>query len=91
MVGNAAFLSTCSNVLVYSLIPPPTPLVLNQVDEGPWSPQQLELEVQAEVVAALDKVRLGQRLGHTAFLNADAAFPGRQRISQLCHLRASVL
>lgn len=58
VVANTAFVHTCLQVLVYSFLPPPAPPPpVDPADAGKlWQPSAREAEVQAAVIAALDRV-----------------------------------
>jgi len=58
VVVNSAFTHTCLQLLVYSFLPPPSPPAPD-AGQGQWQPSEEELDIQATVLSALNKVRRG--------------------------------
>ncbi len=58
VVANAAFTHTCLQLLVYSFLPPPSPPGQDE-DQGEWKIDDDAAEVQAAVLATLEKVGAG--------------------------------
>uniref|UniRef100_A0A7S3QYM0 Uncharacterized protein n=1 Tax=Dunaliella tertiolecta TaxID=3047 RepID=A0A7S3QYM0_DUNTE len=55
VVVNSAFTHTCLQLLVYSFLPPPSP-PQPDAGQGEWQPSQQELNIQASVLNALNKM-----------------------------------
>jgi hypothetical protein len=62
MVANGAFLNNCLQAMLFSLLPPPGVAPAQDVPGAAWAPSAHGLEVQGQVLDALEKVRGRQRL-----------------------------
>ncbi len=61
MAANSAFVQSCLQVLLFSMLPPPAPPApVDAAQLGTaWQPSEQAVEVQGQVLGAMEKVRGG--------------------------------
>ncbi|GBF88999.1 hypothetical protein Rsub_01498 [Raphidocelis subcapitata] len=93
MVANGAFTHNCLQALLFSLLPPPGAAAAADEPGAEWAPAAAALEVQGEVLCAIEKsLQLIPTLPTTLLpmLLQNLPHKTRDRVTQCLYLRASL-